>query len=47
VGSHMAFRAQGDEIILGIEALPTPKLDVVDLQIRQGPTRLASPPIAL
>jgi hypothetical protein len=47
VGPHMAFRAQSDEIILGIVALLTPELGMVDLQIGHGPARLAAPPIAL
>jgi hypothetical protein len=40
-------KAQGDEILVCITTLLAPKPDVVDLQIRQGSTRLASPAIAL
>lgn len=47
MGSLMAFRAQSDEIILGIVASASPKLGVVDLQIFHGPAGLASPAVAL
>jgi len=47
VNDSVAGGAQGDEILLAILTLPAPELDVMDLEIRYGSARLASPPIAL
>jgi hypothetical protein len=47
VSQLVAWRAQGDEILLAIFTLPAPELEVMDLEIRHRAAGLASPPIAL
>jgi hypothetical protein len=44
--ASMALRAERDKILFGVVAGMTPKLFVVDLQVRHGAARLTPPAIA-
>jgi hypothetical protein len=43
---RMAFSTQRDQVILRIITTPTAKILVMNLQVRPGPARLASPTVA-
>ena len=43
----VAASAQGDEILLGVVSEPTPRVNVVHLEIHQAPAALTAPAVPL